>query len=181
MIPKFEFNHTDNLKYIYTIYFSVIQSLTLTFEPIIFALYQVLALTHVYTLTAILVWIKQMVRELQRWWWTGTLILALWSWHLIRRPWHWQCMFPLLFSTCVQSLKPIRRINDNLLPKPICQQTMHFILIFDPMTLTLYEMLVLINVDPHVKVGFNLTNTIRLTKLSCGTTRMEGRTNRRTE
>ena len=67
--------------------------------------------------------------------------------------------FLSIHSTCLQNLKPIRLIIHDLQPKPIFQKIMNLTLTFDPMTLTFYQMIALINVYPHTNFGFNPTNS----------------------
>ena len=68
--------------------------------------------------------------------------------------------FLIIHSTCLQNLKPIRLIIHDLQPKPIFQKIVYLTLTFDPMTLTSYQILALIDVNPHTYFGFNPTNGI---------------------
>ena len=68
--------------------------------------------------------------------------------------------FLIIHSTCLQNLKPIGPTIHDLQPKPIFQKIVNLTLTFDPMTLTSYQILALIDVYPHTYFGFNPTNGI---------------------
>ena len=65
----------------------------------------------------------------------------------------------IIYLTYLQNVKSIRFTLHDLQPKQLFQQIMNLTLKFDPMNLTISQLLVLIDVCPHTNFGFNQTNS----------------------
>ena len=57
-------------------------------------------------------------------------------------------------------MNTIRLTVNDLQPEQNFHKIVNLTLTFDPMTLTSYQILALIDVNPHTKFGFILTNSI---------------------